>query len=83
MVFSTCYRDVLIGNPRRKTAIKKIKLPDQIRFILKHIYKGELTCRVLKKLAILLTLGMRIPDWYFFFNANTQENVDRYILLGF
>ena len=83
MVFSTCYRDVLSGTPQRKTAIKKIKLPDQIRFILKHIYKGELTCRVLKKLAILLTLGIRIPDWYFFFNANTQENVDRYILLGF
>ena len=83
MVFSTCYRDVLSGTPRRKTAIKKIKLPDQIRYILKHIYKGELTCRVLKKLAILITLGIRIPDWYFFFNANTQENVDRYILLGF
>ena len=83
MVFSTCYRDVLSGTPRRKTAIKKIKLPDQIRYILKHIYKGELTCRVLKKLAILITLGIRIPDWYFFFNANTQEDVDRYILLGF
>ena len=83
MVFSTCYRDFLSGTPRRKTAIKKIKLPDKIRFILKHIYKGKLTCRVLKKLAILLTLGIRIPDWYFFFNANTQENVDRYILLGF
>lgn len=66
MVFSTCYRDVLSGTPRKKNRNKKIKLPDQIRFILKHIYKGELTCRVLKKLAILLTLGIRIPDCYFF-----------------
>lgn len=83
MVFSTCYRDVLSGTPRKKTAIKKIKLPDQIRFILKHIYKGELTCRVLKKLAILLTLGIRIPDWYFFLTPILKRMLTDTFFWGF
>ena len=83
MVFSTCYRDVLSGTPRRKTAIKKIKLPDQIRFILKHIYKGELTCRIFEEACYITNSGHKDIWLVLFFNANTQENVDRYILLGF